>query len=258
MSTEKILSQIREIENLKKERDGSSSPKFNSWQAATERYIKNIFGPNSDQLKHFQNIYFTPGSFIMGGDNTVAYARAYLRGLEEANLTLTSFLEEIPRDKQEPTSNNSEDCLKKILNKFHAIAVQLKRRHDNRETLIIGDEYDVQNLLHALLRIDFTDIRAEEWTPSYAGGSARMDFLLPTNKIAIEVKKTRKNLKDKEVGQELTIDISYYQNHPNVKKLICFIYDPENLLRNPNGLESDLTKQHNNLLHVEVIVNPSI
>ena len=41
------------------------------------------------------------------------------------------------------------------------------------------DEYDVQDLFHALLTIYFEDIRKEEWSPSYAGGASRMDFLLP-------------------------------------------------------------------------------
>jgi hypothetical protein len=49
-------------------------------------------------------------------------------------------------------------------------------RHDGRPTLGVGDEYDVQDLLHALLRLFFDDIRPEERTPSYAGESTRMDF----------------------------------------------------------------------------------
>lgn len=46
--------------------------------------------------------------------------------------------------------------------------------------LFLEDEYDVQDLPHALLLLYFDDVRAEEWTPSYAGKSARMDFLLKT------------------------------------------------------------------------------
>ncbi len=59
---------------------------------------------------------------------------------------------------------------------FHLVANQLKTRHSNRESLVISDEYDVQDLLHALLHIYFDDIRPEEWTPNYAGGSSRVDF----------------------------------------------------------------------------------
>ena len=65
----------------------------------------------------------------------------------------------------------------------------------------VDDEYDVQYLTHALLLLDFEDVRPEEWTPSYAGGSSRMDFLMKAEKIVLEVKKTRKGLKAKEIGE---------------------------------------------------------
>ena len=70
-----------------------------------------------------------------------------------------------------------------IFHKFHDVADQLTDRHDNRNSLHINDEYDVQDLLHALLTLYFDDIRPEEWTPSYAGSSSRMDFLLKQEKI---------------------------------------------------------------------------
>lgn len=76
-----------------------------------------------------------------------------------------------------------------IFSRFHRVARQLRSRHNGRSTLEIEDEYDVQDLLHALLQLHFDDIRAEEWTPSYAGKSARVDFLLKKEKIVIEVKK---------------------------------------------------------------------
>ncbi len=108
-----------------------------------------------------------------------------------------------------------------------------------RETLTIKDEYDVQDLLHALLKLHFSDVRPEEWTPSYAGNSNRMDFLLKEAHIAIEVKMTRDNLKDKEIGEQLIIDIDKYQQHPDVNTLYCFVYDPNAILHNPVGLATN-------------------
>src|SRR5690606_29458864 len=55
------------------------------------------------------------------------------------------------------------DFIPKLLNSFHNVARQLLNRHSSRETLKIDDEYDVQDLLHSLLRIQFDDIRAEEY-----------------------------------------------------------------------------------------------
>ena len=72
----------------------------------------------------------------------------------------------------------------------------------------------------------------EEWTPSYAGGSARVDFRLKNKSIVVEVKKTRPKLGARELGDELLIDIGRYQAHPNCKQLICFVYDPEGRVAN--------------------------
>jgi hypothetical protein len=121
--------------------------------------------------------------------------------------------------------------------------------------LDIEDEYDVQDLLHALLHLDFDDIRREEWTPSYAGGAARMDFLLKDIDVVIEAKKTRKNLGAKEIGDQLIVDIQKYQLHPNCKILCCLVYDPEGRIGNPASLEDDLSRDEEGL-SVRVLVVP--
>jgi hypothetical protein len=134
-----------------------------------------------------------------------------------------------------------------LCSRFHTIARQLRSRRENRPTIEIEDEYDVQDLFHALLRLSFDDIRSEEWTPSYAGKSARMDFLLKAEQVVVETKKTRKGLDAKELGDQLIIDIRRYQSHPDCKTLFCFVYDPEARIANPVGIESDLSKTYNDL-----------
>ena len=54
---------------------------------------------------------------------------------------------------------------------------------------------------------------------------------------------TRKRLGDTELGDQLLIDIAKYQQHENVNKLYCFIYDPERRVTNPIALVKDLEKQ---------------
>ena len=113
----------------------------------------------------------------------------------------------------------------------------------------------MQDLLHALLKIHFNNVRPEEWTPSFAGASARMDFLLHEHDIVIEVKKSRPSMTAKTVGDELLADIGRYKAHHGTKQLFCFIYDPEELLANPRGLERDLSKTHAELT-VTCIIRP--
>jgi len=158
---------------------------------------------------------------------------------------------EILIDKEKPI-----ELLQRIFSKFHSIVKQLRRRYNNRQTINVSDEYDVHDLLQSLLILYFDDIRMEEWTPSYAGKSARMDFLLKGENIVVEVKMTRKGLEEKEIGDQLLIDIERYKEHENCKTLVCFIYDPEGRIVNAKGLINDLTNQSRGDLEVIVFINP--
>lgn len=132
------------------------------------------------------------------------------------------------------------DELDQTIIRFHAVAVQLRQRHTDRPTLVVNDEYDVQDLMHALLRLHFDDVRPEEWVPSYAGAASRTDFLLPQIDTVVEIKKTRQGLNAKMVGDQLIIDIAKYKRHPHCRRLLCFVYDPEGRIANPIGIENDL------------------
>ena len=163
---------------------------------------------------------------------------------------------ELDYEKEYKKNTNNVNILETIFSNFHKMARKIRDRYDDRETLDINDEYDVQDLLYATLQLFFEDIRKEEWTPSYAGNSSRVDFLLKKEKIVIEVKKTRASMKDKDLGEQLIIDIAKYKTHPDCKKLICFIYDPEGRIGNPTGMINDLERENENF--VKVYINPKI
>jgi hypothetical protein len=158
-----------------------------------------------------------------------------------------------------PTATASDPPLIPILHgmlrRFDRYARQLTRRHGDRAGITISDEYDVQDILHALLRSLTNDVRAEEVAPSYAGASSRLDFLLKKEQIVIEVKLASEKLRDKDVGEQLIVDIKRYAAHPDCKSLLCLVYDPGNRIKNPQGLESDLTGKHGDL-DVSVLVVP--
>lgn len=147
------------------------------------------------------------------------------------------------------------DALEQIVLRFHAVAVQLRDRHSERPTLDLEDEYDVQDLLHALLRLHFDDVRPEEYVPSYAGSASRTDFLLPQINTIIEVKKTRQGLNAKAIGEQLIIDIARYKKHPQCQRLYCFVYDPEGRIANPVGIENDLNSDSHGI-DVRVLILP--
>lgn len=151
----------------------------------------------------------------------------------------------------------ARDRLQKLVERLPAVARQLQQRRNEsgkpRATLVISDEYDVQDLLHAVLRIEFDDIRAEEWSPSYAGASKRTDFLLWQEEIVIEVKKTRATLLQPLIADQLTVDVANYRNHPRAKHLMCIVWDTEHLLKNPAALKGDLEGANTGFVTVVVV-----
>jgi hypothetical protein len=155
-----------------------------------------------------------------------------------------------------PSQCNPLDSVRLICQRFHAVATQLSARHQNRPTLAISDEYDVQDLLHALLRLNFEDVRPEESTPSFGGGAARMDFRLKQEQIVVELKMTRTDLRDRALSDQLIQDIARYGNHPDCRKVVFFVYDLQGFVKNPNGVMSDIQKLSSEKLSVEVIIVP--
>lgn len=241
-----------------------SSKEFKIWHSETKVVIKNIFGINSDFYKYFDALSFYPESSLMPIVNSHTYKptsdelkKAYLKSLDYCDIMMNTMIKEIEISDnfEEENTLTPIDIVIKICSNFHRAILQMKKRHDKRPSIDINDEYDVQDMLHTFLKLHFDDIRPEEWTPSYAGSASRVDFLLKQEKIVIEVKKTRTKLKDREVGEELIIDIDRYKSHPNCDTLICFVYDPDFLINNPAGLENDLNRK-NDELNVITIISP--
>jgi hypothetical protein len=133
-----------------------------------------------------------------------------------------------------------EELLEVIVRGLRRAMRPLTHRRKGAQALAFTNEYDVQDLLHAMLRPWISDIRPEEFTPSYAGSSTRMDFLLPDYGLVIETKIVRDRSHAKRLGDELVIDIEHYRRHPQCKRLWCVVYDPDHVITNAQGLRSDL------------------
>jgi len=238
-----LLSRGQEVYNTRKN-DGYffvvNSPLFEGWKTSCLNFLISEFGEKNIYVENFKQLV------------TDYYDSCVRQGIS----LLLSIKKDLDDDiiSSTTTKKTSTEDIFLLLNKFHNVSRQLRSRYSDRNTLDLTDEYDVQDLLHALLKIYFDDIRPEEWCPSYAGKSSRMDFLLKSEKIVLEVKMTRANLKDKEIGSQLIEDIARYKEHPDCKSLICFVYDPNGYIRNPRGVESDLSKSKE--LDVKVLIRP--
>ena len=214
---------------------------FGSWRRKVSSFLKMFLPEEHEYVKAFDSLT----------KNEYCNASICVQTLENVK----QYIEKGFIDTAGESGLDVEDILQRIFSRFHKVARQLRVRYADKPTLEIEDEYDVQDLLHALLQLYFDDIRAEEWTPSYAGKCARVDFLLKNEKVVIEVKKTRKGLADKEVGDQLIIDVDRYKTHPDCERLVCFVYDPEGRIGNPTGIMNDLNKQHEGFATVYIYPN---
>jgi hypothetical protein len=215
-------------------------------------------------VKRWTGSSWVQGNFDITIENGVKVSKQVLtpfnpHGLNDLHDSIMHELEMLPwltsSKKEKPLDIPAQTKVERLLKRFHKVALQLRSRHEDRETLVIHDEYDVQDLLHALLCLSFDDIRPEEYTPSKAGGSARVDFLLKNEKIVVEAKMASQKLKDKQIGEQIFIDIKRYQAHPDCNTLVCFVYDPDGFLKNPAGLTADISRKHDEL-DVKLIVGP--
>ena len=146
--------------------------------------------------------------------------------------------------------------LENICLNFNKFDVNIRRRHGNKETIKIEDEYDLQDALRSILRLFINDVRTEDYVPSYAGSNSRVDFLLPEYDIIIETKMTNSSLRDNEIGQQLTIDFNRYKQTKKCNHLICFVYDKAGNISNPSGLITDLVKLCDNDMRITVFISP--
>jgi hypothetical protein len=116
----------------------------------------------------------------------------------------------------------------------------LQKRHGDRPALEMNDEYDVQDLMHALLLLHFDVVIPEDTMPARAGNKSRLDFLLKRERVVVETKMTRSSLRQSETHDELVADRDRYKAHPDCEILVCFVYDPERRFHNPAAFELDL------------------
>jgi len=143
-----------------------------------------------------------------------------------------------------------------LLRRFHKIAQEFRDRRIDREPLVIRDEYDVQYLLNALLKLHFDDVRSEEFSPSNSGANTRLDFVLKEEGIVLETKMTNEKLRSKALGEELLIDIGRYKAYPNCTDLVIFIYDKGDHIVNKKGFAADLENQSSPRLKITVVIVP--
>lgn len=207
---------------------GPAPPAFSNRQDAARAWIEGIKAQAPDRLEEILR-----NALHQVGD--VADAAEPGAGVADRSGVAKSQTGVVPSDIRELLDRLTRGITRAIF--------PLSRRRAGKSVLSLEDEYDVQDLFHSMLRPWVKDIRTEEYTPSYAQTSSRMDFLLKKHRIVVETKFVRDRSHSKKIHQELTIDIAHYRQHPDAGLLWIVVYDPDGHLSNPEGL-ADIAGQH--------------
>jgi hypothetical protein len=136
---------------------------------------------------------------------------------------------------QQATAAPPIAVLENMLRRLPRMARQFRSRHGDRPPFCVKDECDLEDILRAVLALQFDDVRLEKRSPVYASAN-RTDFWLNPSSIAVTVKKSTADLRDRELTEQIREDIRYYMD-TNRKMLVPYVYDPESLLVDPAGLE---------------------
>lgn len=138
-------------------------------------------------------------------------------------------------------STGPHSVLLQVFNRFHAAALELNERRSERDPLLLNDEYDVQYLLMAFLRLHFNEVVAENPVPKHGGKSSRIDIHLREEDWWVEVKFSREGDRTKKFTKQLSEDFEVYRKG-ELERLYCFIYDPKHaLLTEAREFERDLS-----------------
>jgi hypothetical protein len=128
--------------------------------------------------------------------------------------------------------------LETLLRRLPQVIRQLRWRHGERMPFRVVDIFDLEDLLRALLRLSFEDVRPLSRTPSYAAGT-RTDFLLLSSTGGRTIALTGKwSGAEAELTRQWDEDVSYHEAQSHCGVLVGFVYDPEGRLNDPGVLET--------------------
>jgi hypothetical protein len=131
---------------------------------------------------------------------------------------------------QQPTEPDVE-IIKRVCRRLpQAARILAVRSRKGKVPFEITDEYDVQDLLHTVLRAYVKHSVQENPLPKVAGAkSARADISIDELGILIEIKFVRAPEDQKRIFEEFSQDLVLYSQWPHLKFLLMLIYNSKGL-----------------------------
>ena len=145
-----------------------------------------------------------------------------------------------------------------ILKNFgNAIKKITQKRRKDHKSFEITNEYDVQDLLYVILKCIYPKLISEDPIPKNGSKSTKIDLILREQEILIEVKVINATgNSENSIIDDLKKDFESYHACQWLKTLICFVYDPQNLIKDNHNfkqLEAPRTK-NGHTFEVKIVI----
>jgi len=125
--------------------------------------------------------------------------------------------------------------LEQLLRRLPRLARELGRRE--RAPLVVRDDRDLDDLVRALLAVQFDDVRPQARTPRYDSGNRTM-FRVVSESIAVVAHLMRPGMDEIELARRIAVEVDDFRRRAECDALVQLVYDPERRLPNPQRLEA--------------------
>lgn len=255
-----IVKQLRNLKNdiprLRELHPKSYEDEFSRWKESVAGCILTALDNDTDHpLYKRMNKLFSDGQ-----SNAPVFRRHYLKPAELAGVE--SIIENVILLLEDNIKSNSYistdkmSILKDIFLNFHKFAQQLRVRQNGANPIYIGNEYALQDFVHAILRLHFQNVQNEVSLSEYCGKESRIDFVLKDERIGIEVKFASDNLIDSRLRHQVIEDKEQYIKSGQFDVIVFFIYDPQMVLNKPEVFY-DIEEQTEKC-DIKVVVAPTV
>jgi REase_DpnII-MboI len=180
------------------------------------RLLESDWSPASYDLEEVQ-------AFVEAHARSVCVLTALLGTVTPIDAAFLLGLQNLP---SLSTKRKGVSLILETIDGFGAALSVLSRRHRDRAPFAIEDEYDLQDLFHALVVPGIPDFTSEDPAPKLAGKSSRLDFTSKSCRLGVELKHVRSKRHAEEVREEILVDQGTYFRHPEVDSVITFVFDP--------------------------------
>lgn len=217
-----MLNSIRNMgEAIESIRNARDRQMFQSAVASLREYMKGL-GIGKQELLGLERIAYYPQNVYSDKETK--------ENMEAAKYRVISYIEDMLYD------NEKGGQVLEILNNFYLFLENLIERKPHKrggiqqeqlDALKIKNEYDVQHLLYACIKLFYPMARAEV-SEDTGYGTVRTDIFLDSEHV-IEIKCTRKNMKLKKLTEEIEADMVHY----SAENIYFFLYDKAKIIENP-------------------------